>query len=263
MRPRRTTPLPEENTDRRCVNDHFTHDNSLITDLLIADQLRRRLLDLDFPAFARCACCLLDALGYENTQPTGRREWKGYNRPGGGGYDLEATLPGGMAPRRVIAQVKQYDTLTVHQRSVDELRGACLRAGASEAVLVTTSTFSKVVRRSERVRVSAASPEAASSLVAPVRLIDGEELVRLLIRHRLGVRERGLGRMKLGRMRLEIDEAFFRSIAAPSVNKPLAPRRRLTRPGWRVTIRISNLRSVSSSKKICADMEAADMKGSD
>lgn len=263
MRSRRTTPAPEKNFCQRCINDNFLNKNldSTKDNFLITSQLRRRLLALDFPAFARCVCRLLDALGYENTQPTGRREWKGYNRPGGGGYDLEATLPGGVGPRRVIAQVKQYDALAVHQRSVDELRGACLRAGASEAVLVTTSTFSEVVRRSERVRMSAASPEAASSLVAPVRLIDGEELVRLLIRHRLGVRERGLGKMKLGRMRLEIDEGFFRSIATPSVGKPPALRRRLTRPSWRVTIRISNLRSVSSSKKTGTDMKAADMEG--
>ena len=110
----------------------------------IADLLRSRLLALDFPAFARCVCHLMDALGYEDAHLAGRREWKGYNRPGGGGYDLEATLPGGMAPRRVIAQIKQYDTLAVHQRSVDELRGACLRAGAAEGLLVTTSAFSEV-----------------------------------------------------------------------------------------------------------------------
>ena len=90
---------------------------------------------------------LLEALGYEDARPTGRRAWKGYNRPGGGGYDLEAVLPGGMAPRRVVAQIKQFDALAVHQRSVDELRGACLRAGAAEALLVTTSAFSDVVRR--------------------------------------------------------------------------------------------------------------------
>ena len=262
MRSRRTTCVLDENTDRRCVNNHFINDKLLNTDPLITDQLRGRLLELDFPAFAHCVCRLLDALGYENTQPNGRREWKGYNRPGGGGYDLEATLPGGLTPRRVIAQVKQYDALAVHQRSVDELRGACLRAGASEAVLVTTSTFSEVVRRSGFGREFAASPEVASILVAPVRLIDGEELMRLLIRYRLGVRERGFGKIKLGRMRLEIDEGFFRSIAAPSVGKLLAPRRSPARSTWRVTIRISNLRSVSSSKKD-AYMKAADMEGED
>ena len=177
----------------------------------ISDLLRIRLLALDFPTFARSVCRLMDALGYEDAHLTGRREWKGYNRHGGGGYDLEATLPGGVAPRRVIAQIKQYDTLAVHQRSVDELRGACLRTGASEGILVTTSAFSEVVRK------AAAVPVPMGALLAPVRLMDGEELVGLMIRHRLGVRERGFGR------RLVIDEAFFRTISFRSIASPSGP----------------------------------------
>ena len=50
-----------------------------------------------------------------------------------------------MGRRKVIVQGKQFDTLTVFQRSVDELRGTCLRAGAAEALLITTSAFSPVV----------------------------------------------------------------------------------------------------------------------
>ena len=149
----------------------------------ISEQLRKRLLSLDYPDFARCVCRLLEALGYEDARPAGRDEWKGYNRPGGGGWDLEASLPGGLAPRRVVAQIKQFATLTVHQRSVDELRGACLRAGASEGLLVTTSVFSEVVRR------AAMSPAPAATAIAPIRLIDGENLAALMVRHRIGVRE--------------------------------------------------------------------------
>ncbi len=205
----------------------------------LAERLRRRLLALDYPAFARCVCALLEALGYEEARPAGRQEWKGYNRAGGGGYDLEASLPGGLAPRRVVAQIKQYDALAVHQRSVDELRGACLRAGATEALLVTTSAFSDVVRR------HAASPDPIGTLVAPVRLIDGEELLALLIRHRLGVRERVLGgTRRLGVNLLEIDDVFFAILGAPPVRMPdagvPAPRMKPGRPQWRVTIRISS-----------------------
>ena len=222
----------------------------------IADQLRRRLLGLDFPAFARCACVLLEAIGYEDARPAGRREWKGYNRPGGGGYDLEAALPGGLTPRRVVAQIKQFDQLAVHQRSVDELRGACLRAGAAEALLVTTSTFSAVVRK------QAAAPDPSGALVAPVRLIDGQKLLGLLIRHRLGVRESVdvQARLRGGMRRLEIDEAFFQSLtdqkppadpfntivsaeAAPRLPHGSAP---LT---WSVTVLISGSRDVMRSGK--------------
>ena len=225
----------------------------------IADQLRRRLLALDYPAFARCACKLLEALGYEDARPAGRRAWKGYNCPGGGGYDLEAALPGGLASRRVVAQIKQFDTLAVRQKSVDEMRGACLRAGAAEALLVTTSAFSKVVRK------QAAAPDRASALVAPVRLIDGQELLGLLIRHRLGVRESVDVREQIevrewvrgGTRRLEIDDAFFESITAhatPAVLEnrgPSAPRpgRRSAPPVWRVTVLISGSHKISGSRQ--------------
>ena len=222
-----------------------------LTPRTIADQLRRRLLALDYPAFARCACVLLEAIGYEDARLAGRREWKGYNRPGGGGYDLEASLPGGLAPRRVIAQIKQFDQLAVHQRSVDELRGACLRAQAAEALLVTTSAFSEVVRK------HASSPGTAGVSVAPVHLIDGKELLGLLIRHRLGVRERVRGgTRRLGNNLLELDEAFFGSgtafvtlaavtlaasddEAAPGMGS-MPARRGSTPPTWKVTVRISS-----------------------
>jgi len=222
----------------------------------IADQLRRRLLALDYPAFARCACVLLEAIGYEDARPAGRREWKGYNRPGGGGYDLEAHLPGGLAPRRVVAQIKQFDQLAVHQRSVDELRGACLRAGAAEALLVTTSAFSAVVRK------QAAAPNPSGALVAPVRLIDGQELLGLLIRHRLGVRESVdvHARLRDGMRRLEIDETFFQSVTgqeppADPVSKMVSGEAAPKPPygsaplTWSVTVRISGSRDEMRSGK--------------
>ena len=201
----------------------------------VADRLRRRLLALSYPDFARCVCALLETLGYQDARPAGRSAWKGYNRPGGGGYDIEASLSGGLAPRRVVAQIKQFDGLNVHQRSVDELRGACLRAQASEALLVTTSAFSEVVRK------QAASPEQAGGLIAPVRLIDGKELLALLIRRRVGVRERGPGRQGTGG--LELDEEFFRGMAGPETTAgPRAALRqrhgRPVPPGWRVTVQI-------------------------
>ena len=77
-------------------------------------------------------------------------------------------------------QSKQFDTLPVYQRSVDELRGTCLRAGAEEALLITTSAFSPVVLQ---------NAETSAAPVAPVRLLAGEELLDLLILHRLGVWE--------------------------------------------------------------------------
>ena len=212
---------------------HNRHCPFTPTPATIADLLRRRLLALEYPAFAQCLCILLEALGYEEARPAGRQEWKGYNRPGGGGYDLEAILHGGLATRRAVAQIKQFDSLNVHQRSVDELRGACLRCGAAEAILVTTSAFSNVVLR------HAAEANAASTPVAPVRLIDGKELLGLLIRYRLGVRERVQG----GTRRLDIDESFFSMVGALPAREMDARTSagEAAKPKWRVTIRVSSV----------------------
>ena len=257
-------------------------------------RLRVLLLAMEYEDFAKCVCRLLEAIGYQDARPAGRTGWKGYNRPGGGGWDIEAALPGGLVPRRVVVQAKQFDGLTVHQRNVDELRGACLRAGASEALLVTTSAFSAVVRK------AAASPSQAGGLAAPVRLIGGEELLALMVRHRIGVRRSGRGfcqkrhahmaaseidNLKTADVEikdleikdleikdleikdLEIDEAFFRSLAGPA--KPTAARcERPTLPGrsgWRVTVQVFSRPLPRPGRRESVDGQSmkgeADMKG--
>ena len=54
---------------------------------------------------------------------------------------------------------------------------------------MTTSAFSEVVRKQAAAVAAGPGQRTGSSL--PIRLIDGQELLELLIRHRLGVRERG------------------------------------------------------------------------
>lgn len=271
---------------KQSCHEQSCHENTPYEQCL-AEQLHCRLLDLDFPAFALCLCRLLEALGYQDVHLAGRREWKGYNKPGGGGYDLEATLPssplpgsplsGSLSSRRVIAQIKQYDALAVHQRSVDELRGTGLRVGAAEALLITTSAFSRVVRKSAAAPLSDGSPVAPVRLMdfAPVRLMDGDELIALLIRYHLGVKEpkvkehkikecktstgKKLANRKLANKQWEIDDAFFAELALASaiLSKELPAKRQktLTPPNstpkqnttplqnlmqWRVTVRISS-----------------------
>lgn len=167
----------------------------------IRRQLRRQVLALNYHAFAQCLCLLLTRLGYEDAQVAGRTGWKGRNREGG--YDIAAWLPAGVGRRRVIVQAKQFDALPVFQRSVDELRGTCLRTGAAEALLITMSTFSPVARQ---------NAATAAVEVASVRLLDGEELLDLLLRHRIGVWEEA-GDSHDEPARLGIDHAFFQDLS--------------------------------------------------
>ncbi len=260
-------PCHEQFRHEHSCHEHSCHENTPYEQCL-AEQFQCRLLDLDFPAFALCVCRLLEALGYQDVHLAGRREWKGYNKPGGGGYDLEATLPGSLLPgsllpsslssRRVIAQIKQFDGLHVHQRSVDELRGTCLRVGAAEALLITTSAFSKVAR------AGVAAPLSAGSPFAPVRLMDGNELIALLIHYRLGIKECRTSTRKTGDenrvgKQWEIDEPFFAELALASAilskaspterQSPTPPQNPVSaqsttpmqnRTQWRVTVRISS-----------------------
>jgi restriction endonuclease Mrr len=136
------------------------------------------LLALDFHAFLKAISELLQKMGYEEVALAGRTQWIGRNR--NGGYDLSAScaVPGGR--RRVIVQVKQYDRdHRVYRLPIDLLRGVALRTGASEAILITTSSFSHSVD----------TARYASAPLVPVRLINGDELIGLLHRHELGVQD--------------------------------------------------------------------------
>lgn len=146
----------------------------------VGRELRERLLCLSYRAFLQTVLHLLSAEGYAQVIPTGRSGFKGRNT--GGGWDLEAqaVTERGEAVR-AIAQVKQFRTLSVQQRTVDELRGCLLRAQADEAWLITLSTFS----------APAQAAAQAGGGTAPVRLLDGDALVEQMIRHQVGICREG------------------------------------------------------------------------
>jgi len=164
-------------------------------------ELRRRLLALPYRALLQVAVHLLKEQGYTTVRPTGRDQWKGRNTAGG--WDAEADFQAGaLGTLRCIAQVKQFDTLVVAQRHVDELRGTCLRANAHQAILITLSTFSPPARKAAQ----------ANTSIAPVRLIDGDELLDMLIAARLGIGRRGSGTWVL-------DEDYFAALRETAGSK--------------------------------------------
>jgi len=146
----------------------------------LSRELRERLLSLSYRAFLQAVLHLLSATGYAQVIPTGRSGFKGRNT--GGGWDLEAQgfTDGGEAVR-AIAQVKQFRTLSVQQRTVDELRGCLLRAQADEAWLITLSTFS----------APAQAAAQAGGGTAPIRLLDGDALAEQMVRHQVGICRKG------------------------------------------------------------------------
>jgi hypothetical protein len=164
----------------------------------LRELLRERLLSLPFDAFAACCAELLTALGYRDVAVS-RTDHAGHNREGG--YDLMAALPipgGGMSRRPVCVRLKQYPPDSpIARRAVDELRGVALRTGAAEALLITTSVFTPLLR----------SELLPASPVAPVRLIDGDGLLDLLLTYRIGVK-----RPRRGDGALVLDTTFFKRL---------------------------------------------------
>ena len=145
----------------------------------VADLLHERLLSLPFDAYVRLVALLLERLGYENVTPAGRTDWKGRNHSGG--VDLVAFLHGGLTPRRVVIQIKQFDRCSrVFQRHVDELCGVAIRCRASEALLITTGPESSAIHF-----------DSLISPLLPIRLISGEALLALLIEKHVGVTSEG------------------------------------------------------------------------
>lgn len=219
-------------------NDGVKPDALPIGDRPLRNELKERLLCLNFHAFAECIRHLLERMGYEDVRLSGRRDWRGRNA--GGGYDLEAFLPCGIGRRRVIVQVKQYDSQLIFQRSLDELRGATLRSGASEALLITTGRFAP--------SVGVLSGAWSLPSVAPVRLLDGEALFDLMATHLIGVFEEPGGTADEPTV-LGIDEAYFGDLndSHPG-NGPSDYDKEHAKPNFLVTVEVRPLAKTKASK---------------
>ena len=158
-------------------------------------QVLERLKWLRFGALERGVQALLKSEGFREVTIVGNMHWRGRSRFGG--FDLRARLPLSNSQKLALIQVKQpKDGLRVQRRFVHELRGAMLDWGSTYGVIVTTGQFAAeaktVVKRYQ---------------VMPVRLIDGQQLAKLMVKHCLGVRVKPLPMNSLPE--LVIDDLFF------------------------------------------------------
>ena len=134
--------------------------------------LHETLYRLEYAAFEQVMKRLLYQSGYLSVHLIGRNHQPGHTPTGG--LDLAARSMTELTSVLTIAQVKQYRGV-VPRRFVDELRGAMLRLGAEQGLLLTLSRFSQ------------AAHTAAKSKVAPVKLIEGAEILELLFSYQIGV----------------------------------------------------------------------------
>lgn len=140
-------------------------------------ELLTRLLKMSPAEFEEIVGRLLAEMGFEEILVT--------KISGDGGIDVRGTLVVGEVIRnRMAVQVKRWKN-NVQSPTVQQVRGSL---GAHEhGLIVTTSDFSKGAR-----------DEAARPDAVPVGLMDGEQLVALLVQYEIGVTRRSHDLIELG-----------------------------------------------------------------
>jgi restriction endonuclease Mrr len=130
---------------------------------------------------------ILDRLGYKHIQFMGRRERKEKTYLGGHEFTVDDRL-GLFNVQTIVKFVGQE----VRVRMLDELAGVVRRTGSDYGILISTHGLT-----------NSAEYHLTSHEPIRIRVVTGLEFVRLLIQHKIGVREvQGL----------EVDEPFFRHL---------------------------------------------------
>ncbi len=154
--------------------------------------LRKRLLNMNWDEFEELIARLLAEMGFEDIEVTSRSK--------DGGIDVRGTLVVGDVIRtRMAIQVKRWKR-NVQAPVVQQVRGSL--GTHEQGLIITTSDFSPGARK------EAARPDAT-----PVALMNGEQLVVLLVEHSIGVTRRCHELIELGEIEneegdLEVDSGM-------------------------------------------------------
>ena len=132
----------------------------------IVDLFRKKLHEYDPLLFEQLIADLLNKIGYENVQTT--------KRSGDGGIDVVANLRAhGLTNVKTVVQVKRYQH-NVADKVVRELRGGA--EVDQRGLIIATSDFTKP-----------AIDEANAPNKIPIALVNGDKLVELLVKYRVGI----------------------------------------------------------------------------
>ena len=168
-------PLPEifDVTDAVRLSDATPGEQMLSSFQRLQGDLEQELLDsirtISPERFERLVVHLLENMGYGQGEAVGRR--------GDGGIDGIINQDA-LGLEKVYIQAKRYTTGSVGEPEIRNFSGSLDAKGASKGVFITTSTFSSTARQ------TAQTISAGSKFI---RLVDGNELTRLMIRHGVGV----------------------------------------------------------------------------
>ncbi|TXD34248.1 hypothetical protein FRC98_18815 [Lujinxingia vulgaris] len=143
----------------------------------IRARLHQQLFEMDPTEFEELVGRLLIALGFGDVDVT--------SRSNDGGIDVRGTLVVGDVIRtRMAVQVKRWKA-NISSPTVQQVRGSL--GSHEQGLIITTSDFS-----------SGARQEAERPDATPVGLMNGTQLVKLLVEHGIGVEKDELSLLRLG-----------------------------------------------------------------
>jgi len=172
----RAAPRPESTPEPAPVTPEETIAAAVAAlDAALRDDLLTRLAALSPQRFERLILDLLSAMGYGGGDLS-----KAMMTPGSGDGGIDGIIhEDALGLDAVYIQAKRYAPgNTVGRPAIQQFIGTLTGEGAAKGVFVTTSGFSREAR------------DFLGKVQQRVVLIDGQHLAGLLIRHRVGVRER-------------------------------------------------------------------------
>ena len=134
----------------------------------LAEELLERVKQVSPDSFERLVVSLLEKMGYGQGQTVGRS--------GDGGIDGIINQDA-LGLEKVYIQAKRWES-QVGEPEIRNFAGSLDKQGANKGVFITSSSFSSTAEETARF-ISAGNKF--------IRLIDGEELARLMINHGVGV----------------------------------------------------------------------------
>jgi len=160
------------------------------------DQLRQRLQAMPFDRFEALIGELLIQMGFDE------RTVQVTRRSGDGGIDVTGVYrAAGLTEVNAAVQVKRWRS-NVQAPTVTSLRGSL--QVYQQGIIITISDFSRGARE-----------EAAAPNKTRIGLINGQDLLELLIRHKVGVVEKALKVISL-------DDDWWGELAGPAESTPAA-----------------------------------------
>ncbi len=143
------------------IKTEVLNDEKIISEQHIHEAIRKQLLNLSDSEFEIFVAYILQSLGFEAQQKTGR--------VGDGGIDFEGVLDVlGVASARLQVQVKRYSTASIGEKDIRNFRGALKRD--HQGTFITLSTFQKKAVESAMDRDKTV-----------INLIDGKRLIEIFI----------------------------------------------------------------------------------